>query len=62
MSNPLPTREDRATRALRNAMSRAKKHLANGKVGAARRALRNGEATAESWISGTHSRMDRVSN
>jgi hypothetical protein len=61
-SSTLPTREERATRALRNAMSRANKHLANGKVDAARTALRHGEATAASWINGTHTKMHRASN
>ena len=53
----LPTREQRALRALRNANSRARKHMANNNPTLAIKAMRSGASTAERWLDGTHSQI-----
>ena len=58
----LPTRQERASRALKNAISRADKHLLKDDVEAAKKALRGGMATSRQWLDGTHPQMDRASN
>jgi len=61
-NTPLPTRQERANRALKNAMSRASKHLAKDDVPRAKQALASGMHTANQWLDGTHPQMDRVSS
>jgi hypothetical protein len=43
-----------SARALRNGISRARKHLANNRPDLAGNALRSAAATSESWLNGTH--------
>lgn len=57
----LPTAAQRATTALRNGRSRAKKHIAAEDYEAGARTLFSAMRTAERWLDGTHPQMDRAS-
>ncbi len=48
------TREQYAQKALRNGMTRARKHLLAGNVVQAVRTIEAATATAVRWLSGTH--------
>lgn len=52
MSEPTP--EQHAKRALRNAITRAEQHIDDDRLIAACIALQSGQATARSWLDGTH--------
>jgi len=51
-----------ATKSLRNATTRATKHLLKGDVEQAIKTLRDGCTTAESWMKGTHSQSHKASD
>jgi hypothetical protein len=60
MAQELPTREDRASRALRNGITRARKHIAAGNLDQAMNTLAGASQTARAWLMGTHSQIHRA--
>lgn len=58
--NGLPTREWWANKGMVSAMTRAAKHIAAGDTQAAINCLKQAVKTAQEWVDGKHSKIDRA--